>query len=158
MKNNNSDEQTIESIEEVQDGEDENLDTAQNMIDLEGSIKTFHAGIAMKRSEVKALKESVKDALQNDQVYMEQEEKIKEMEMQQEKTKEQIMSLSSIIQIKEDIKGLTAEINDLQKLLSKYLAQYYEITKQTTITMSNGETYEIKQLLSLVKQSSKYKP
>jgi hypothetical protein len=112
----------------------------------------------MKRSEVKALKESIKDALQNDQVYMEQEEKIKEMEMQQLKTKDQIMSLSSIIQVKEDIKELTAEINDLQKLLSKNLDKYYEITKQTTITMNNGETYEIKKLLSLVKQSSKYKP
>ncbi len=155
MKKNNSDEQAMEDAVE---NEDVNLDAAQNMIELEGSIKTFHAGIAMKRSEVKALKESVKDALQNDQVYMEQEEKIKEMEMQQEKTKEQIMSLSSIIQIKEDIKELTAEINDLQKLLSKNLAKYYEITKQSTITMSNGETYEIKQLLSLVKQSSKYKP
>jgi hypothetical protein len=36
----------------------------------------------MKRSEVKALKESIKDALQNDQVYMEQEEKMKAVDFE----------------------------------------------------------------------------
>ena len=136
----------------------EEMDAASVMLELEQRIKTFHSSVTMKRQEARDLKASLQDALNNDKSYMDYEDKIKDVKMQQQKVKDQIFSLSSIIQTKEEIKELTEEVKDLQTHLSKALIQYYEITKQSVITMTDGQTYEIKQSFSLIKQSSKYKP
>ena len=63
----------------------------------------------------------INDTLENDQTYYEQGEKVKEVKAIQQKTREQLMSVSSIVQALEDMKELRADMKELQKMLSENL-------------------------------------
>lgn len=128
-----------------------------NLMDVERAIKTYHASLGAKRTEAKKLTEMINDTLENDQVYYEQGEKVKEVKAVQQKTREQLMSVSSIVQALEEMKDLRAEMKDLQKMLSENLMKFYETSKLTSITMEDGETYGIEASAKLVKQNSKYR-
>ncbi len=128
-----------------------------NLMDVERAIKTYHASLGAKRTEAKKLTEMINDTLENDQTYYEQGEKVKEVKAVQQKTREQLMSVSSIVQALEEMKDLRSEMKDLQKMLSENLMKFYETSKLTSITMEDGETYGIEASAKLVKQNSKYR-
>lgn len=128
---------------------------ALQMLDLEKTIKNFYDGIKMKREELKKLRDMVNDTLETDKTYAVQQEKINEAIREQQRTKDQLMSLSSVVEAKVEMKNLGEEIKEIDGYLSKNLLNYWEITKKDSITMNDGETYQIKQSAKLVKQGSK---
>ena len=154
---NQTDEDNDPAIAIVDDTDTPNQ-AVMNLMDVERAIKTYHAGLGMKKEEAKKLTDMINDTLENDQVYYEQGEKVKEAKAVQQKTREQLMSVSSIIQALEEMKDLRAEMKDLQKMLSENLMKFYQTSKLTSITMEDGETYAIEASAKLVKQSSKYRP
>ena len=123
-----------------------------NLMDVERAIKTYHASLGAKRNEAKKLTEMINDTLENDQLYYEQGEKVKEVKAVQQKTREQLMSVSSIVQALEEMKELRGEMKELQKMLSENLMKFYQTSKLTSITMEDGETYGIEASAKLVKQ------
>ena len=131
------------------------MDDAVQMIDLEKTIKNFYAGIQMKREELKKLREMIKDTLETDKTFAVQQEKINEAKREQQQTKDQLMALSTVIEAKVEMKNLGEELRELDQYLSKNLLDYWELTKKDSITMNDGETYQIKQSAKLVKQTSK---
>ncbi len=128
---------------------------ALQMIDLEKTIKNFYDGAKMKREELKKLRDMINDTLETDKTFAIQQEKINDAKREQQATKDQLMSLSSVIEAKVEMKNLGEEIKELDGYLSKNLLQYSEMTKKDSITMNDGETYQIKQSAKLVKQGSK---
>ena len=131
------------------------MDDAVQMIDLEKTIKNFYAGIQMKREELKKLREMIKDTLETDKTFAVQQEKSNEAKREQQQTKDQLMALSTVIEAKVEMKNLGEELRELDQYLSKNLLDYWELTKKDSITMNDGETYQIKQSAKLVKQTSK---
>ena len=55
-----------------------------NLMDVERAIKTYHASLGAKRNEAKKLTEMINDTLENDQLYYEQGEKVKEVKAVQQ--------------------------------------------------------------------------
>jgi chromatin segregation and condensation protein Rec8/ScpA/Scc1 (kleisin family) len=142
-----------EIVEEVQSEQVDGVEgDALQMIDLEKTIKNFYSGIKMKREELKKLRDMINDTLETDKTYAIQQEKINEAKREQQGTKDQLMSLSSVVEAKVEMKNLGEEIKELDGYLSKNLLQYWELTKKDSITMNDGETYQIKQSAKLVKQ------
>jgi hypothetical protein len=145
-----------EIVEEVQSEQVDGVEgDALQMIDLEKTIKNFYSGIKMKREELKKLRDMINDTLETDKTYAIQQEKINEAKREQQGTKDQLMSLSSVVEAKVEMKNLGEEIKELDGYLSKNLLQYWELTKKDSITMNDGETYQIKQSAKLVKQGVK---
>ena len=146
----------IEEAEIVEEEQSEQVDgvegDALQMIDLEKTIKNFYSGMKMKREELKKLRDMINDTLETDKTYAIQQEKINEAKREQQGTKDQLMSLSSVVEAKVEMKNLGEEIKELDGYLSKNLLQYWELTKKDSITMNDGETYQIKQSAKLVKQ------
>lgn len=128
---------------------------ALQMIDLEKTIKNFYDGVKMKREELKKLRDMINDTLETDKTFAIQQEKINDAKREQQATKDQLMSLSSVIEAKVEMKNLGEEVKELDGYLSKNLLQYSEMTKKDSITMNDGETYQIKQSAKLVKQGFK---
>ena len=149
----------IEEAEIVEEEQSEQVDgvegDALQMIDLEKTIKNFYSGMKMKREELKKLRDMINDTLETDKTYAIQQEKINEAKREQQGTKDQLMSLSSVVEAKVEMKNLGEEIKELDGYLSKNLLQYWELTKKDSITMNDGETYQIKQSAKLVKQGVK---
>lgn len=127
---------------------------ALQMIELEKSVKTLHMGIAAKQKELRGMKETIQDTLENDQTYAEHTEKVNEAKRIQKATADQLMSVGSIVSLKSDMSELNADLRELRQLLSKRLMEYYEATDQPQITMEDGETYVIQTTARLVKQKS----
>ncbi len=145
-----------EIVEEVQSEQVDGVEgDALQMIDLEKTIKNFYSGMKMKREELKKLRDMINDTLETDKTYAIQQEKINEAKREQQGTKDQLMSLSSVVEAKVEMKNLGEEIKELDGYLSKNLLQYWELTKKDSITMNDGETYQIKQSAKLVKQGVK---
>lgn len=138
--------------------QDDSAQDALQLLDLEKTIKTFHQGIAMKQKELKKHKEMIKDTLEGDQVYEEHTTAVNEAKRVQKETRDQLMSVSSVVETKEDMKELASEIKDLKKHLSENLMKYYDMAKSHNIVMDDGETYVIRANAKLVKQSSKHNP
>lgn len=134
---------------------EEQPNDALQMLDLEKTIKNFYSGMKMKREELKKLRDMINDTLETDKTYAVQQEKINEAKREQQSTKDQLMSLSSVVEAKVEMKNLSEEIKELDGYLSKNLLQYWELTKKDSITMTDGETFLIKQTAKLVKQGSK---
>lgn len=124
------------------------------MIDLEKTIKNFYSGAQMKREELKKLREMIKDTLETDKTFAVQQEKINDAKRAQQQTKDQLMALSSVLEARTEMKNLTGEIKELDQYLSTNLLKYWEMTKKDSITMADGETYQIKQSVKLVKQNA----
>ncbi len=134
--------------------EDQPTDALQ-MIDLEKTIKNFYAGAQAKKEELKKLREMIKDTLETDATFAVQQEKINEAKREQQGTRDQLMSTPGIVDAKVEIRDLMTEIKEAEGFLSQNLLKYWEMTKLPSITMNDGETYEIKQSAKLVKQTSK---
>lgn len=176
MDENNTNTQTPtndeEIVEETAPVEAESADTSSDsvtdvaaanndalqLIDIETTIKSFHASITSKRQELGRIREMMKDTLENDQTYAEHTEAVNDAKRIQKETQEQLYSIPSIISAKEDMKELRADMKEIQEALSTNLMKYYELADTNVITMDDGEAYVIQTQAKLVKQSSKYKP
>lgn len=135
------------------DTPEENNEALQ-LIELEKSIKTFYNGLAMKKGEMREFREQIKHTLETDAVYAQHMERAQEVKQEQRKIQDQIMQTDTVIQAKEDMKELREEIKELNKLLSKNLLKYAQMSDSKSITMTDGETYNIQQNAKLVKQRS----
>jgi hypothetical protein len=63
----------------------------------------------------------INDTLETDKTYAIQQEKINEAKREQQGTKDQLMSLSSVVEAKVEMKNLGEEIKELDGYLSKNL-------------------------------------
>lgn len=163
---NPQDEEVLESADEQTTASDTTEDTYESpqeankevleLMELEASIKNLHAGIDMKRSEIKKINDMIKDTLENDKTYMEHDEKVQAAKRVLKQTKDQLMQISSVKSSIEDLKEMREDMKDAQSLLSKSLLRYAQLVDDAVITMSNGDAYLVKKLAKLVKQSSKY--
>lgn len=142
MENSNTQQQT----------DDPQATQLQQMLDLEQSIKTYFDSIRAKQEEIKQNRDMVKDAYLNDEAYHNHEEKVKEVKMAAEKTKEQIGKSPAVIHAKQKITEAATELKEMQKALSNFLLQYYKLTGNTHITVHEGEEYQIVQNAKLVKK------
>lgn len=147
-------EESTDTAEETTSGSNDAL----QLIDIETTIKSFHASITSKRQEISRIREMMKDTLENDQTYAEHTEAVNDAKRIQKETQEQLYSVPSIISAKEDMKELRADMKEIQEALSTNLMKYYELADTNVITMDDGEAYVIQTQAKLVKQSSKYKP
>jgi len=128
---------------------------AQKVMELEQSIKTFHGGLQLKRGELKQLRDMIADTCDQDKGYMEQNQKMKDEKQNLKQIKDELMKIPSVQQALIDAKETHEEVKDLQAYLNKSLIEYYQTSGIRSITMPDGETYEIQQSFKLVKQSSK---
>lgn len=144
--------QTASETTDVQTMDELRDDPAVQLLELEKSIKTFHSGIAMKREEMKKIREMIKDTLENDEGYAVTAEKVQAVKQEQKKVQDQLMAVGSVISAKEDLKELRDDLNELQALFSKNLMKYYQLSNLSSITMEDGQIYAIQTSAKLVRQ------
>ncbi len=142
------------SPKEIREQAKEQMNEASELLDLEQTIKTYYQGAQSKRDEMKQYKEMIADTFANDKSLSEVEEKMKSVKMEANKIREHLAGTSAVIEAKQKLKELMAEVKDFDKALSKFLLQYREIAQTNQIMVREGEVYEIVQSAKLVKQTA----
>ena len=116
---------------------------AKLLISLEGMIKNNRSIIEKTREELSELNQMLKDALESDAEYMENQEEVKKATKIKNATKAQILKKPDIAQIAEKVKSLRSQIKESQGALSDYLREYQRVSGLNTFEGENGEVLEI---------------
>ena len=121
------------------------------MLELEQTIKTYYQSMQMKREELRKNKEMVSDAISQDASYEAQKQQVDEIKRKQNQLKAQVTNIPSILSAQNEMKGLSAEIKEMQKAMSKFLLEYRRLSNTNHIQVADGEFFEIVEEAKLVK-------
>lgn len=135
---------------EPQDG-----DQAATFLNLEELIKNHIESVAKLRLEIKTQREMFDDSFNNDPVYRENDEKVKEATKAKLSVKKQISSQPSVALIAQKLKDLRFDLNETNQTLSELLKDFREQTGATQIETRDGKMMEIVSTMKLVKLNSK---
>lgn len=127
----------------------------EDFLNLESLVKTYAAKVADLEKELRDKSQMLTDALENDVVYHEQAEKVKEANKLKSATKQQILKSPNLAEISERIKEIKFDLQEGKAILSDYLQQYQKQTGANQIELDNGEILEIVSVVKLVKKSSR---
>lgn len=141
--------------ESVTEGSDSSKDQSAVLLSLVELIKTNISSIDKLNLELRKQREMFDDSFNNDPVFREHSEKVKEANKTKSATKQQIMKQPSVMQLSNQVKSLRAEIKERQSSLSDYLQEYQRLTGASEIENDNGDLLRIVNSSKLVKDSGK---
>lgn len=130
-------------------------DQATVLLSLQDLIKTNIDQLEKLQLDLRKQREMFEDSFNNDPVYREHTEKVKEVTKVKSATKQQIMKQPSVLQLSNHIKNMRQEIKERQASLSDYLQEYQRLTGATEIESNKGDLLRIVNSSKLVKESAK---
>jgi hypothetical protein len=125
------------------------------LLSLEEMIITNIDTLEKLQQEVRKHREMFDDSFNNDPVFREHTERVKEANKVKSATKQQIMKQPSVMQLSNQVKSIRQEIKERQSSLSDYLQEYQRLTGATEIESNNGDILRIVNSSKLIKDSSK---
>lgn len=155
MDDNDQVVQGVERDDSTESSTTDGADQAAILISLEELIKNHIESIAKLKEELKAQREMHEDSFNNDPVYREHDEKVKEATKAKLSVKKQIGSQPSIALLAQKVKDLRTDLSEKNQTLSDLVADYKEKTGATQIETRDGKILEIVSTVKLVNRSSK---
>jgi ferritin len=127
----------------------------KDLFTLENLIKTHISHIEAVRVELAKHSEMLTDILNNDTVYKEVTDQIKEITKKKTEAKQNVLKTPSNASLNQKIKDMRTEVKELKMALSQYLQQYQKIADTDQIESEDGEVRQIIFDARLVKISGK---
>lgn len=127
----------------------------KDLFTIENLIKTHVSHIEAVRVELAKHAEMLTDILNNDTVYKEFVDQIKEITKKKTEAKQNILKNPSNATLNQKIKDMRQEVKELKQALSQYLQQYQKIADTDQIESEDGEVRQIVFEAHLVKISGK---
>ena len=115
----------------------------KDLFTLENLIKTHISHIESVRVELAKHSEMLTDILNNDTVYKEIADQIKEMNKKKMDAKQNILKVPSNASLNQKVKDMKQEVKELKQALSGYLQQYQKIADTDQIESEDGEVRQI---------------
>jgi len=127
----------------------------KDLFTLENLIKTHVSHIESVRVELAKHSEMLTDIMNNDTVFKEIADQIKEMNKKKMDAKQNILKVPSNASLNQKIKDMKQEVKELKTALSGYLQQYQKIADTDQIESEDGEVRQIVFEAHLVKISGR---
>ena len=127
---------------------------ANDYLNLVNQIKTLIDQVETLKEELKTQKQMYEDSFENDAVFNEHDEKVKEATKIRQATKVQILKQGNVAEISEKIGEYRTDLKGMQNTLSELLIQYQKETGATQIETNRGEVLTIVNKVKLVKIKS----
>lgn len=140
--------------EEVTELPTETPDQASTLLNLEELIKNHIESIDKLKDEIKQAREMFEDSFNNNPVYRERSEQLKDVAKGRNSVKQEISKQPSVATVAQKLKDLRFDMNEQNKTLSDLLQDYHEQTGATQIEARNGQIMEIVSTAKLVRKSS----
>lgn len=147
--------QEEEASDTVSTDDPQTSDGATVLLSLIELIKTNIDSLEKLQIEIRKQREMFDDSFNNDPVFREHTEKVKEANKVKSSTRQQIMKQPSVMQLSSHIKNMRQEMKERQASLSDYLQEYQRLTGATEIESSSGEILMIINSSKLKKDSSR---
>jgi AAA+ ATPase superfamily predicted ATPase len=130
---------------------------AADFLNLELLIKSYLSQVENLKKEQHQQRQILEDAFENDAVYREHNEKVKEANRLRLETRRQILNQPALKEIREKLEEVRDQIREQEGILSDYLLQYQKMTGINEIEGDDGEIRIIVNVARLVKGSSRTK-
>lgn len=127
----------------------------KDLFTVENLIKSHVSHIDSVRTELAKHAEMLKDILNNDTVYKEIADQIKELNKKKSDAKQNILKVPSNATLNQKIRDMRQEIKELKGALSNYLQQYQRMADTDQIESEDGEVRQIVFEARLVKISGR---
>lgn len=137
---------------------DDAKNEGQSLIEIEGMILRFISDMEKLRQEIKDQSDMVKASYENDSTYAKQQEEQEKAKKVAAATKEVLVKSPAASVADAKAKELKDELKGIQNSITILLKQRQKLTENPQILRDNGEVYEVKTKVSLVKQNSKRNP
>ncbi len=95
------------------------------------------------RQKMKAMRDNLKDVLEQNQEYKEMQEELTELKTKRQQAKKLLEADRDYQAINSELEELKFKQKDLQEIMSHHLVTYYNETQDTTIKDSEGETRQL---------------
>ncbi|HEX7259397.1 MAG TPA: hypothetical protein VF272_00505 [Candidatus Saccharimonadia bacterium] len=95
------------------------------------------------RAKIKAMRDNLKDVLEQNQEYKELQEELKELKTKRQQAKKLLEADRDYQTINSELEELKFKQKDLQEIMSHHLVTYYNETQDTTIKDHEGETRQL---------------
>lgn len=125
-----------------------------NRLNLEALINRYVGDIEKVREQLKAQKEMLEANFQNDPVYAEADEKVKEATRAKTAVKQTISKQAAVAVVADKVKALKEDMKDAQDHLSALVQQYFKETGMNQVTGDDGEIREIVIVTKLVRKKA----
>jgi predicted nucleic acid-binding Zn-ribbon protein len=112
----------------------------ENTIDAVHRVMTE---ISETKNQVKTVRDTLKDVLDQNDEYRELQEELKELTAKRATAKKLLEADKDYQKISGELDELRYKLKDLQEILSHHLVTYYNETQSNEITDSNGETHTV---------------
>lgn len=143
-----------EVVEEVTETPVKTTEQAEILINLDSLIKSNLKNMEGAREELRKLREMFDDAFNNDPVFREHSEKVKDVNKIKSETRAQIMKQPTVAQLAQKIKSIRQDMKESQMALSDYLLEYQRMSGANEIETEDGQVFEIVNSAKTVKRSS----
>ncbi|OGY09696.1 MAG: hypothetical protein A3D24_04550 [Candidatus Blackburnbacteria bacterium RIFCSPHIGHO2_02_FULL_39_13] len=148
------DDQNLPPIEEATVVEDVAQENVSTLVGVENSIKARLSHVERQKEEIKSLREMVTSYLENDPSYLELEQAAKNAAKEKTKVKKELLAKPDIVHTVEKLKAMNDNLKELKEGLSYFLAQYQQMTGQSSFEDEDGEVRDIVYVAKLVKRSA----
>jgi len=128
---------------------------AASFLNLEELIKNHIESIDKLKEEVKKKREMLEDTFNNNPLYREHVEKVKEATKAKNSVKGELAKQPSVAKLDQEVKDMKFDLGEKSKTLSDLLQDFKEQTGASQIEARNGKIYEIVSVSKLVIRSSK---
>ena len=128
-----------------------------DFLNLERLIKGYLSQVENLKKEIRQQRQIIEDAFENDAVYREHHEKVKEASRLRLQTRNQILNQSNLREIREKLEEMRDKLKEQEATLSDYLLQYQKMTGFSEIEGDDGEIRIIVNVARLIKGSSQPK-
>lgn len=130
-------------------------DEASVVLSLDELIKATISSMDRLRIDIKKISEQVNDACNNDPIYHDRAETVKQAQKARLQTKNEIMKQPATQTLANKLKTLRAEHKEKKASLSDYLLEYKRLTQANQLELPFGEVLEIVETAKVVRKQIK---
>ena len=125
---------------------------AESVIAITNVTLRTMADVEQRKEQIKLRKESVKNALDNDQEYAELKQQQRDLVLKMKEEKLRVISENNLTNYVAETKDMERELKDVQLTLFDHVDSYRKTTGQDSIEDENGDTIRIKAQYKLTKR------
>lgn len=148
----------MDDVTDPQTLKNEEKNEGQSLVEVESMILRYISDMEKLRQEIKEQNDMFKSTFEGDATYSKKKEEEEKLKKEVAATKQVLAKTPAAAEAEAKVKELKEDLRSLQGTIEILLNQRQKLTDVNQIIRDDGEVYEVKTKVSLVKKSSKYNP
>lgn len=144
--------------DEISSEQQATANQGESLIEIESMILRYISDMEKLRQDIKDQNDMFRSSYESDTMYSQKKEEADKIKKEVAATKQVLTKSPAAAHAEGKVKELKDELKSMQDTITTLLKQRQKLTENPQILRDNGEVYEVKTKVSLVKQNTKQNP